>query len=157
MFLLASILCFSVLKPFRHFPQIVFHFMVRINSLRDEGKGCEWKRPRLSLEHKIDNLSQNAMCFHENDLAPVESAKVNQGVVTACWNPLYLSGGGEEGMGKSRSFSSCMFKSRKVKSPQCLGWIISSEILWVVPRCDADLFSSLSSWLELLFKKFVKV
>ena len=70
--------------------------MVSINSLWEESKGCKWKRTRLSLERKIDNLSQNAVCLYESDLETVESAKVNQGVLTACWNPLYLNGGGEE-------------------------------------------------------------
>lgn len=79
-----KLLCSLVLKPFRHFPQIVFHFMVSINSLWEESKGCKWKRTRLSLERKIDNLSQNAVCLYESDLETVESAKVNQGVLTAC-------------------------------------------------------------------------
>lgn len=41
------------------------------------------ERRRLSVEHKINNLSQNAMCLHENDLETVESVQVNQGVLTA--------------------------------------------------------------------------
>jgi hypothetical protein len=35
------------------------------------------------LGHKIDNISQNAMCPHENDLETVKSAEVNQGVLMA--------------------------------------------------------------------------
>lgn len=38
------------------------------------------------------------MCLHENDLETVESVKVNHGVLTAHWNPLYLIGKGEEGI-----------------------------------------------------------
>lgn len=47
------------------------------------------------MGHKIDNLSQNAICFYENDLETVESVQVNHGVLTAHRNPLYLIRGGE--------------------------------------------------------------
>lgn len=51
------------------------------------------------MEHKINNLSQNALCLYENDLETVESVQVNQGVLTGHRNPLYLIRGGEDELG----------------------------------------------------------
>ena len=56
--------------------------MVRLNFPWEESKGCKWRRGRLALGHKIDNLSQNAVCFYANDLEAIESVQVNQGVLT---------------------------------------------------------------------------
>lgn len=39
------------------------------------------------MEYKIDNISQNATCPHENDLETVKSAEVNQGVLMLLETP----------------------------------------------------------------------
>lgn len=68
------------------------------------------------MEHKIDNISQNAMCPHENDLETVKSAEVNQGVLMASGNPLYLRDGRQGRLkGKRKTFGSQCSRAENVK------------------------------------------
>lgn len=47
------------------------------------------------------------MCPHENDLETVKSAEVNQVVLMASWNPLYLRGWRQgRHKGKRKTFGS---------------------------------------------------
>lgn len=111
------------------------------------------ERRRLSVEHKINTLSQNAICLHENDLETVGSVQVNQGVLTAHWNPLYLIRGGEDEMGGVVGRKGGHLVAN-VQRQKCDSWTISSKDTVSCLYIWCWFLFLLSSSPELLFKKY---